>query len=176
MTPEDFLVIFWGCVAIFVLITAWQFLTAPATIAALLVLWHRYSAGRPIGELVETVKASQYSGTEIMSSGAVRVPSELTSSLQTDGVQTSDQTIDPAARRAKLLDTYRRLRKLGMSRDDARALLSLWGIPLDNNLWAEAAPPDPPEEPTILTPIAGRPTKASYYEADPELAYQPPPR
>lgn len=31
-----------------------------------------------------------------------------------------------------------------------------------------------PEEPTILTPIAGRPTKASLY-ADPEFAYQPPP-
>lgn len=31
-----------------------------------------------------------------------------------------------------------------------------------------------PEEPTILTPIAGRPTKASLY-ADPEFVYQPPP-
>lgn len=33
---------------------------------------------------------------------------------------------------------------------------------------------EPAEEPTILTPIAGRPTKASLY-ADPEFAYQPPP-
>lgn len=35
---------------------------------------------------------------------------------------------------------------------------------------------DPPEEPTVLTPIAGRPTKASYYPDDPALEYQPPPR
>ena len=34
---------------------------------------------------------------------------------------------------------------------------------------------DPPEEPTILTPIAGRPTKASYYPDDPALEFQPPP-
>lgn len=31
---------------------------------------------------------------------------------------------------------------------------------------------DMPDEPMIRTPIAGRPTKASYF--DPELAYQPP--
>lgn len=34
---------------------------------------------------------------------------------------------------------------------------------------------DPPEEPTILTPIAGRPTKASYYPDQPDLEFQPPP-
>jgi hypothetical protein len=33
---------------------------------------------------------------------------------------------------------------------------------------------DMPEEPTILTPIAGRPTKASYYN-DADLEYQSPP-
>jgi hypothetical protein len=33
---------------------------------------------------------------------------------------------------------------------------------------------DPPEEPMMLTPFAGRPTKASYYESDPELEYQAP--
>lgn len=32
-----------------------------------------------------------------------------------------------------------------------------------------------PEEPAVLTPIAGRPTKASYYQ-DPDLEFQPPPR
>lgn len=35
---------------------------------------------------------------------------------------------------------------------------------------------DLPEEPAIPTPIAGRPTKASYYPDDPALSYRPPPR
>jgi hypothetical protein len=34
---------------------------------------------------------------------------------------------------------------------------------------------DSPEEPAVLTPVAGRPTKASYYPDDPDLAYHPPP-
>lgn len=33
---------------------------------------------------------------------------------------------------------------------------------------------DLPEEPVAYTPIAGRPTKASYYADDPDLAYIPP--
>lgn len=33
--------------------------------------------------------------------------------------------------------------------------------------------PEPAEEPTVLTPFGGRPTKASYY-TDPDLVYEPP--
>jgi hypothetical protein len=34
---------------------------------------------------------------------------------------------------------------------------------------------EPPEEPVVYTPIAGRPTRASYY-SEPELEYKEPPR
>jgi hypothetical protein len=91
----------------------------------------------------------------------------MPSSLETRPDQTALLPTDPALRRAKLLDTYRPLRKAGMSREAAQALLHAWGIPLDNNLWRDAAPPPAPH----VTPIAGRPTEASF---DPELAYCPP--
>lgn len=35
---------------------------------------------------------------------------------------------------------------------------------------------EPAEEPTVYTPYASRPTKASYYQDDPQLEFQPPPR
>jgi len=104
----------------------------------------------------------------VMSRSADEPAPSIASSLETRPVQTPDQAIDPAARRAKLLDTYRPLRKLGMCRDDARALLNPWGIPLDNNLWTEAAPQTP-----YVTPVAGRPTSARF-ETDPELRYEAP--
>lgn len=107
----------------------------------------------------------------VMSREGDEVSAHAASSLQTRQQTASDQTEDPKARRAKLLDTYKALRKLGMSRDDARALLKPWGIPLDNNLWADAAPPQ--EEPLEVTPIAGRPTSAKFHQDDPELEYRP---
>lgn len=89
-------------------------------------------------------------------------------SLQTDGAQTPDQTEIAALRRAKLFDTYRTLRELGMSRDAARAFLKPWNIPVDNNLWADAAPPEDEHR----TPIVGRPTNAKF-ETDADYPYQP---
>lgn len=108
----------------------------------------------------------------VMSRSEGGAPPSAPSSLQTGAAQTPDQTIDPAARRQKLLDTYRPLRALGMSRDDARALLNRWNIPLDNNLWAEAAPAQ--NDRPYVTPIVGRATNARFEEADPELRYQAP--
>jgi hypothetical protein len=113
-----------------------------------------------------TVNTSGDGDPRVMSRSADTTAPSMPSSLETRPVQTPDQTIDPAVRRAKLLDTYRPLRKLGMSRDDARQLLHTWGIPLDNNLWAEAAPPPDP----YITPIAGRATGARF---DPDFPYQP---
>lgn len=137
------------------------------------VLW--FHVIRPILEdygVISTGEGVNTSGAEITSSAREDAIESAPPSLQTEVRRDQDQTDDPKARRAKLLDTYRALRKLGMSRDDARALLKPWGIPLDNNLWTQAAPP--PEEPVSLTPIAGRPTSAEF--RDPELTYQPPPR
>lgn len=95
----------------------------------------------------------------------------MPSSLQTDGRQTADR--QPAAQPSRdvMLDTYKRLRKLNMSRDEARTMLKALGLPLDNNLWTQAAPAE--DEIIRVTPIAGRPTKAQF-ETDPELMYQPP--
>lgn len=109
----------------------------------------------------------------VMSRGQNNDREISSSSLQTRPQTASDQTEDPRARRAKLLDTYRVLRKLGMNRDDARALLKPWDIPLDNNLWSQAAPP--PEEPQEKAPISGRalPPNVKFHEDEPELQYQP---
>lgn len=116
------------------------------------------------------VKASPESDPRVMSRSDESAAPSSPSSLQTSGVQTPDQTDDPAVKRAKLLDTYRPLRKLGMGRDDARAFLKPWGIPLDNNLWAEAAPAA--EESVHVTPIVGRPTRARF-ETDADHPYLP---
>jgi hypothetical protein len=72
-----------------------------------------------------------------------------------------------------MLDICTTLRRRGFSRDEARALLNLCGLPLDNNVWAQVPLEQP--EPEYTTPIAGRPTSAQF-ETDPDLAYQPPPR
>lgn len=131
-------------------------------------------AGGPVAYVRQTsvryvVKHSQDAPPVVMSRTPINDRPSMPSSVQTDGVQTPDQTEDTAARRQKLLDTYRPLRKLGMSRDDARVFLSRWNIPLDNNLWADAAPPDDVHR----TPIVGRPTSA-VFETDPDYPYQAP--
>ncbi len=74
----------------------------------------------------------------------------------------------------QLLTHYRWLRGHGIGREDARAALKGVGLPLNNNLWAEAAPPESVAPDETVTPIAGRTTKASNFrETDPELAYKP---
>jgi hypothetical protein len=60
-----------------------------------------------------------------------------------------------------------------MSRDDARALLNAWNIPLDNNLWTEVGASLEKEAALHVTPIVGRPTSARF-ETDPELRYESP--
>lgn len=131
----------------------------------------RYEERAPLYGLRD-VKSYVTDGINNMSSDAVDALPSSPSSLQTDAVQTPDQTEDTAARRKKLLDTYKPLRKLGMSRDDARVFLHSLGLPLDNNLWADAAPAD--EQPAAhVTPIVGRATNARF-ETDPEFPYQAP--
>lgn len=73
--------------------------------------------------------------------------------------------------RAQLLTLYRLLRAHEVSREKARPILKEAGIPLSNDVWAAAAPVE--EEPEYITPIAGRPTRAKYYD-DPEMEYQAP--
>jgi hypothetical protein len=109
----------------------------------------------------------------ITSSGAVVSPSQSRSSFRTDDGRTETTAHQNRFTEQELLTLYGGLRAQGMTRDAATRLLKASGIPMNNNLWARAAPP---EDDMMLTPIAGRPTRAAYYESDPALQYQEPPK
>lgn len=97
-------------------------------------------------------------------------------SPQTDDAQTDRRVEMKAPGRAELLTLYTAMRAAGMSREKARPALKAVGLPLDNNLWVEAAPAaGNPDEPQYVTPIVGRPT-AARFETDPEYPYQAPAR
>lgn len=72
----------------------------------------------------------------------------------------------------EMREAFRIFRAAGVKREVLRSLWRVIGLPLDNNLWARVPPPPEPE---YTTPIAGRVT-AAQFDADPDLAYQPPPR
>ncbi len=91
--------------------------------------------------------------------------------LQTDDRQTPRPAQWPKLTPDETLDICKVLRRRGFLRDEARLIFRAFHQPLDNNLWAAAAP----DEDTHLTPIAGRPTKAQF-EQDPDMAYEAPPR
>jgi hypothetical protein len=91
---------------------------------------------------------------------------------QTDNRQTTDSAPRALPSRDVMLDTYKLLRKYGIPREEARPILKAAGLPLDNNLWSQAAPAQ--NDAIYITPIAGRPTSASYYPNDPDLEFQPP--
>jgi hypothetical protein len=99
------------------------------------------------------------------------------SSLETTNGQT-ETTVPPGKlTEHQLLTLYSFLRAHGAVRDRAGRVLKEIGIPMNNNLWARAIPPAPVEEDDVmLTPIAGRPTRAAYYESEPALQYQEPPK
>lgn len=122
---------------------------------------------------VGSVNDYEDSAANVMSRAQDR-PSEIApSSLQTDGRQTADRPMMPVPTAEEMLDIFRVLRTAGVKRDALQGVWRAAGLKLDNNLWSKAAPP-PPEEPTTVTPIAGRSTSAQFH--DPELNYQPPPR
>jgi len=97
-------------------------------------------------------------------------PEFSSSERQTDQTQTPDQT---AGRARVPVDALRSLRQHGYSRNEARELLRLLGLPLDNNLWSQAAPAPPADE-LPRTPWGGRPyDPAAYYQDEPELQFRP---
>lgn len=118
-----------------------------------------------------TVKSSRISPRIVMSRSAGNTPEIAPSSLQTDASQTAARPMMPAPTREQILDIFRVLRVAGIKREVIQGPWRAAGLKFDNNLWAQAAPP--PEEPTAITPIAGRPTNAQF--PDHELSYQPPP-
>jgi hypothetical protein len=124
------------------------------------------------------VNRSQISDTDIMSRSQDEAPQKTLSSHRQTAPQTDRQPAQPAPSplsRDIMLDIYRLLREHNVPREKARPVLKAAGIPLDNNLWTQAASSTDDAE-DVLTPIAGRPTKASYYPDDLDLEYQSPPR
>lgn len=107
----------------------------------------------------------------VMSRSDVVSPPSAPSSLETDKAQTTDRQPAPAFSRDVMLDTYKLLRKYGVPREEARPVLKAMGMPLDNNVWVTAAPAD---DDVLVTPYAGRRTRASYYPDEPELEYKSP--
>lgn len=141
--------------------------------------WLWFYIARPILEDFGIIKGDgdvkdyQEPAPHVMSRSEDGAPRLSPSSVQTDGVQTDRQPDAKAPGRAELLTFYALLRAAGISREKARPVLKGVGLPLDNNLWAQADPKN--EDDTLITPIAGRPTRRSYYTDDPDLRYNPPP-
>jgi hypothetical protein len=108
----------------------------------------------------------------VMSRSADGAPVDRASSKdgQNDGRTDSDQV-----GRAELLTLYKILRKYGIPREEVRPALKGVRVPLSNDVWANAAAPVAEEDDgEIVTPYAGRRTKASYYPEQPDLEYQAP--
>lgn len=106
----------------------------------------------------------------VMSRSDVVSPPSAPSSLGTDGA-TDGRTAQPARVNAEqLLTLYKLMREHGIKRDEAASALRVAGLPLSNDVWANAAPDDD----VLVTPYAGRRTRASYYPDDPELEFKSP--
>ena len=136
--------------------------------------------GRPILEdfgLIARHSVSYYQvdAPHVMSRSAPERAPSVPSALETDGAQTDRRATMPVPSRAELLTLFRALRAAGMNRDTARAALKAVGLPLDNNIWADAAPVTlgAIETPAYVTPIVGRRTSATF-ETDPDYPYQAP--
>lgn len=139
-------------------------------VIGLMVAWTRFLDWRAARQ---SVKPSPPAHPVVMSRAPDSAPPSIRPSLQTDGAQTSDRPMIPVPTREEMLDIFRILRAAGVNRETLRGPWRAAGLPLDNNLWSQAAAAA--EDETRLTPIAGRPTRATFQEADPDLAYKPPP-
>lgn len=130
---------------------------------------------RPPAEDTETVNYSAPAAPVVMSNDRTPHPDVLpvvpTDGRASDAGRTEPQ---PAYTQQQLLTHYMWLRRLGAKRDEAREQLRAIGIPLHNDLWAQAAPPPPVADDEIITPWAGRRTKAAYYPDSPDLEYEAP--
>lgn len=122
-----------------------------------------------IGRIMGSVNPFQENGDAVMSRSGDAALQESPSSQRQTALQTDSPSDRQPISRDVMLDIYRLLREHNVSRERARPVLKAAGIPLDNNLWTAAL-----EEGAIVTPIAGRVTRANF--ADPDLDYQPPPK
>jgi hypothetical protein len=106
----------------------------------------------------------------VMSRPIETPPEKPVSSLETTEPTTADRPLMPVPTQEQMLDIFKVLRAANVSREALRASWRAAGLPLNNDLWAQAKAEDVP-----ATPIAGRPTLAQFREVDPELEYEKPP-
>lgn len=149
-------------------------LTACVTILSAGFIW--FWIVRPILEgwgLIVNDNAD--SAPDNMSSAAPADPASWRPSLETQN-QTDRQTADqPRIKAEQFLTVYRAMRAAGIDRETAAAAFKAGGLPFNNNVWRDAEPPAKvASDDELVTPYAGRRTRASYYPEQPELEYQAP--
>lgn len=141
-------------------------------------LWRAFKAAagpvNPRRPMYHIVKGSEDRAPVVMSRSEYDAAGSGLSSHRQTELQTDRQPQTAQPSRAELLTLYKTMRAAGIPRETARPALKAVGVPLDNNLWVEAAPPEKPAEqgPVHLTPIVGRPTSAKF-ETDPDYPFEP---
>lgn len=117
---------------------------------------HRAVVGPP------RVKGSPPPAPALMSRTSGEAPDDRASSPQTDGQTDGAAPTMSAPNREQMLDIFKVLRAAGVKREDLRPAWRAAGLPLDNNLWSEAAPPPPPAQ----TPIGETPYDPARYRGE----------
>lgn len=123
---------------------------------------------------LNTVKKYVVARPRVMSQPTHDVLPSIPSAVQTDDRQTTDRPAPAVPPRDVMLNSHKLLRKYGIPREEARAMYKSLGLPLDNNLWTEAAPTAPADDAGHVTPIVGRPTSARFDVTDLDYPYQKP--
>lgn len=149
-----------------------------AGVGILAVGWLWFYIVRPILEDYGIiVNSSEDAAPVVMSRSEKEQPPSPRPSLETAN-QTDRQTEQPPRIKADdLLTLCRLMRAAGIGREDAQEAFRASGLPFNNNVWAKAQPPAKPvddEDDTLVTPYAGRRTRASYYPDEPELEFNAP--
>lgn len=142
----------------------------------LFVGWLWFYIARPI--LVDVVNTYRVDDVDNMSSAAYSEPPSRGPSLETDSETDRQTEQTPKIKAEELLTVCKLMRAHGIGREDAQAAFKASGLPFNNNVWRDAAPASKPtqeeDDDVLITPYAGRRTKASYYPDDPELEYRAP--
>jgi hypothetical protein len=124
---------------------------------------------------VNNIDSSAKSSSVVMSRTPEPDRRLIASVSETDGKQSSDRQTIAKPTEQQMLDIFKALRAAGVKREAIAGPWRAAGLPIDTNLWSKAAPSEKDDDDdTIVTPWAGRRTKASYYD-DPRLEYQQPP-
>jgi hypothetical protein len=130
------------------------------------IAYFRQASGRYV------VSTNASGGAVVMSRSQNTNDGFAASALQTDDRQTTDRRTMPVPTRDQMLDIFKVVRAAGIKRDQLAGAWRAAGLPLDNNVWADAAPAEQPAQ--HFTPIVGRPTNA-VFESDPDFPYVQPP-